>query len=156
MGNYTTSLLDMEIVIGALSPSLSVVIPNSHGILFVVCARLRKKGAVTCYMRIWLSMPLKSSRQIVERWWQPEIVSKPVCTPGYTQRTSKKNDVPAMESHFRLRLGLCWRAMCLCRVCLQIVYILISLKWWIQLIENVKLNLESSVTPWLTITTVKQ
>jgi len=45
MGNYFISLLDMVIVIGALSPPLTIVIPNSHRIQFVVCARFRERGS---------------------------------------------------------------------------------------------------------------
>lgn len=51
MGNYFISLPDMVIVIGALSPPLTIVIPNGHRIQFVVCARL-EKGAVTWDVRI--------------------------------------------------------------------------------------------------------
>ena len=44
MGNYFVLMPSMVIVIGVLSPPLTVAIPYSQGIQFVACAQCRKKA----------------------------------------------------------------------------------------------------------------
>lgn len=105
MGNYFISLLDMVIVIGALSPPLTIVIPNGHGIQFVVCARLRKRGSDLGYedMIKYAIKELKTNHGGIVT---ASECFQPVCSPLCTLALSEKNYETAIDSLFFLRLGL--------------------------------------------------
>lgn len=92
MGNYFISLPDMVIVIGGLSPPLTIVIPSGHRIQFVVCARFRKRSTdLGCADMIKYAIKERKTNH-------GEIVTAskrfhPQCTPGYTLPLPKKNYV---------------------------------------------------------------
>lgn len=115
MGNYFISLPDMVIVIAALSPPLTIVIPSGHRIQFVVCARFRKRGSDQGYEDVikYAINELKTNHGGIVT--ASERV-QPECAPWYTLLLSKKNYETAANTLFCLRPGLL-RDVAVGRVC---------------------------------------
>lgn len=106
MGNYFISLPDMVIVIGTLSPPLTIVIPNGHRIQFVVCARFRKGGSDLGYENM-IKYAIKQLKTNHGGIVTASECFQPVCPPVYTLTLSKKNYVTAIDSSFCFMLGSC-------------------------------------------------
>lgn len=113
MGNYFISLLDMVIVIGALSPPLTIVIPSGNETQFVVCARFRKRGSDLGYEDV-IKYAIKELKTNHGGIVTASECFQPVCPPGYTLPLSKKNYVTAIDSFFSVSdLDCVEREMCL-------------------------------------------